>query len=67
LRFTRDRDEEKLAREVYGAIGAAHPSFASVASSEQTHMDATATLLTRYARRRTHWMTRRSHRRERER
>ena len=47
LRFT--REEEKLARDVYNAIGAAHPSFSNVASSEQTHMDAVATLLTRYA------------------
>ncbi|HSO35204.1 MAG TPA: DUF2202 domain-containing protein [Labilithrix sp.] len=47
LRFT--REEEKLARDVYGALGAAHPSFSNVASSEQTHMDAVATLLTRYA------------------
>lgn len=47
LRFT--REEEKLARDVYNAIGAAHPSFANVAASEQTHMDAVATLLTRYA------------------
>lgn len=47
LQFT--REEEKLARDVYRAIGAAHPSFANVASSEQTHMDAVATLLTRYA------------------
>ncbi len=46
LHFT--REEEKLARDVYRAIGAAHPSFVSVASSEQTHMDAVATLLTRY-------------------
>lgn len=46
LRFT--REEEKLARDVYVAIGAAHPSFANVSSSEQTHMDAVATLLTRY-------------------
>jgi hypothetical protein len=47
LRFT--REEEKLARDVYGVLGTAHPSFANVASSEQTHMDAVATLLTRYA------------------
>ena len=47
LRFT--REEEKLARDVYGALGTAHPSFSNVASSEQTHMDAVATLLTRYA------------------
>lgn len=47
LRFT--REEEKLARDVYVAIGSAHPSFSNVASSEQTHMDAVATLLTRYA------------------
>jgi hypothetical protein len=47
LRFT--REEEKLARDVYGALGSAHPSFANIASSEQTHMDAVATLLTRYA------------------
>lgn len=46
LRFT--REEEKLARDVYRAIGAAHPSFANVTSSEQNHMDAVATLLTRY-------------------
>jgi hypothetical protein len=46
LRFT--REEEKLARDVYVAIGAAHPSFSNISSSEQTHMDAVATLLTRY-------------------
>jgi len=47
LRFT--REEEKLARDTYGKLGPAHPSFANIASSEQTHMDAVATLLTRYS------------------
>ncbi|CAN5728867.1 DUF2202 domain-containing protein [soil metagenome] len=36
-------------RDVYGTLASAHPSFSNVASSEQTHMDAVATLLTRYA------------------
>jgi hypothetical protein len=47
LRFT--REEEKLARDVYGVLAPWHNAFTNIASSEQTHMDAVATLLTRYS------------------
>lgn len=46
LTFT--REEEKLARDTYAALGAVDPVFATIGASEQTHMDAVATLLTRY-------------------
>jgi hypothetical protein len=46
LTFT--REEEKLARDVYAALRAHDQSFDNVGQSEQTHMDAIATLLTRY-------------------
>lgn len=46
LTFT--REEEKLARDVYGALSAKDPLFSNIGKSEQTHMDAIATLLTRY-------------------
>lgn len=44
------REEEKLARDVYLALGAQWnlAIFANIAGSEQSHMDAVATLLTRY-------------------
>jgi len=44
------REEEKLARDVYQALGAAWeaPIFANIAASEQQHMDAVLTLLNRY-------------------
>lgn len=44
------REEEKLARDVYLAMSAkwGMPIFANIAQSEQTHMDAVATLLARY-------------------
>ena len=47
LLFT--REEEKLARDVYTKLQSSDPVFANIASSEQTHMDAVGTLLTRYA------------------
>mgnify|MGYP001172364307 CR=1 FL=1 len=47
LAFT--REEEKLARDVYAALRAHDRSFDNIAQSEQTHMDAVGTLLTRYA------------------
>ena len=43
------REEEKLARDVYTALQAQDPSFSNIRASEQTHMDAIGTLLTRYA------------------
>jgi hypothetical protein len=46
LAFT--REEEKLARDVYAALEHHDPSFINIGASEQTHMDAVATLLTRY-------------------
>lgn len=46
LTFT--REEEKLARDVYTALEAKDPMFANIKSSEQTHMDAVLTLLSRY-------------------
>lgn len=44
------REEEKLARDVYLTLGQAwnHPVFASIARSEQMHMDSVLSLLTRY-------------------
>ena len=42
------REEEKLARDVYAALEQYDSSFANIRASEQTHMDAVATLLTRY-------------------
>lgn len=44
------REEEKLARDTYQALGARWglSIFANIASSEQTHMDAVLSLLTRY-------------------
>ena len=46
LAFT--REEEKLARDVYVALEAKDPMFSNISSSEQTHMDAVFTLLSRY-------------------
>ncbi len=46
LRFT--REEEKLARDVYHALESKDGAFTNIESSEQTHMDAILTLLTRY-------------------
>ncbi len=46
LAFT--REEEKLARDVYVALEAKDPVFSNIKSSEQTHMDAILTLLSRY-------------------
>jgi hypothetical protein len=46
LAFT--REEEKLARDVYVALGAKDPMFSNISRSEQTHMDAVLTLLSRY-------------------
>ena len=46
LAFT--REEEKLARDVYAALEAKEPIFSTIKSSEQTHMDAILTLLSRY-------------------
>lgn len=43
------REEEKLARDVYTKLQASDHVFANIAASEQMHMDAVATLLTRYA------------------
>jgi len=44
------REEEKLARDVYITLGAQWnlAEFSNIAASEQKHMDAIATLLTRY-------------------
>lgn len=44
------REEEKLARDVYGALGAKWglPLFTNIARSEQSHMDAVLGLLTAY-------------------
>ena len=42
------REEEKLARDVYAALEAKDPMFSNIKSSEQTHMDAVLTLLSRY-------------------
>lgn len=44
------REEEKLARDVYTALGAAWnlPTFSNIAASEQTHMDEIKLLLDRY-------------------
>jgi hypothetical protein len=44
------REEEKLARDVYNTLYATWnlPTFQNIASSEQTHMDQIALLLTRY-------------------
>lgn len=44
------REEEKLARDVYQALGAqwSLPIFTNIAASEQQHMDALLTLLQRY-------------------
>lgn len=44
------REEEKLARDVYLALGKTWSlrTFSNIAGSEQTHMDQVATLLTRY-------------------
>jgi hypothetical protein len=47
LTFT--REEEKLARDVYAALESKDPVFSNIKSSEQTHMDAILTLLTRYS------------------
>jgi hypothetical protein len=43
-------EEEKLARDVYGALGDLYgvPLFSNIARSEQTHMDQVAYLLNRY-------------------
>lgn len=44
------REEEKLARDVYLALGARYGAaiFSNIAASEQTHMDSVLTLLQRY-------------------
>ncbi|MEJ2666688.1 MAG: DUF2202 domain-containing protein, partial [Deinococcales bacterium] len=44
------REEEKLARDVYQALGELYslPVFSTIAGSERTHMDAVGTLLERY-------------------
>lgn len=42
------REEEKLARDVYGALTPQDPIFTNIQRSEQTHMDAILTLLDRY-------------------
>lgn len=47
VRYT--REEEKLARDVYDAVGGGQPIFQNISASEQTHMDAVATLVARYA------------------
>jgi len=47
LTFT--REEEKLARDVYAALESKDTVFSNIKSSEQTHMDAVLTLLTRYS------------------
>lgn len=46
LTFT--REEEKLARDVYIALESNDAAFSSIKNSEQTHMDAILTLLSRY-------------------
>ncbi|MBS1209508.1 MAG: hypothetical protein H6R19_1906 [Proteobacteria bacterium] len=48
LRFM--REEEKLARDVYAALSAKWklPIFGNIAQSEQTHMDALLSIVTRY-------------------
>ena len=46
--ITYTREEEKLARDTYAALGATDPVFANIGASEQTHMDAVGTLLARY-------------------
>lgn len=46
LTFT--REEEKLARDVYLMFESMDPMFSNIRASEQTHMDAIATLLDRY-------------------
>ena len=46
LTFT--REEEKLARDVYQALESKDGAFTNIKSSEQTHMDAILTLLSRY-------------------
>lgn len=46
LKFT--REEEKLARDVYAMLEMHDRSFGNIGSSEQSHMDAVATLLARY-------------------
>ena len=43
------REEEKLARDVYLALGPLDSMFANIAASEQKHMDALKLLLDRYA------------------
>jgi hypothetical protein len=45
------REEEKLARDVYAALGdmRGQQIFTNIASSEQTHMDAMGTLIDRYS------------------
>lgn len=42
------RQEEKLARDVYLALGGHGQPFVNIATSEQTHMDRVGELLTRY-------------------
>lgn len=42
------RQEEKLARDVYEALGSHGAPFTSIAPSEQTHMDRVGELLARY-------------------
>lgn len=46
LKFT--REEEKLARDVYAVLEVHDRSFGNIGQSEQSHMDAVGTLLTRY-------------------
>lgn len=46
--ITYTREEEKLARDTYAALGATNPVFANIGASEQTHVDAVGTLLARY-------------------
>jgi hypothetical protein len=48
LRFM--REEEKLARDVYGALGRAfeHPTFVHIAGSEKRHMDALGRVIAAY-------------------
>lgn len=46
LTFT--REEEKLARDVYDALGDYGAPFTNIVNSEQNHMDAVKTLLDRY-------------------
>lgn len=43
------REEEKLARDVYGALLSLDPVFTNIQRSEQTHMDAVLVLLERLA------------------